>query len=76
MNERPDNPDTDKAVEQAAEHSDRATQERQEMARKSSLADAAEDTGERSELERQAEDHREAAYDEEQASAERPRDDD
>ena len=38
MSERRDHRDGDELVEEAAEHAERATQEREEMARKASLA--------------------------------------
>ena len=68
-------PGDDEAVEEAAEHAELAGQERQEMARKASLADAAPDGGETDKLERESEAHREAAYEQEAASADRAEDD-
>ena len=62
------------AIEEAAEHADRAGQEREEMRRKASLAEATDDERHSDELERDAEAHREEAYQREDAAADRASD--
>jgi hypothetical protein len=74
MNERADNQDDDEPAQEAAEHAERAADERQEMTRKANLAGAADDGGEADRLARESEDHREAAYEQEVASSERAQD--
>ena len=70
MNERPDNGDEDEDVQLAAEHAERAGQERQQQRRKASLAGDADDPGEADELECESGHHRQAAGEEEAASSE------
>lgn len=66
--------DSRAAIEEAAEHADRAAEEREEMRRKASLAEAADDAQQAGELEREAEVHREESYEHEDAAADRARD--
>ena len=71
MQEQPRQDDGDEVAEEAAEHAERAEEERREMTRKATLAEDADDAGESDQLERESEAHREAAYDREDAAAER-----
>jgi hypothetical protein len=71
MSEPDHSEDSREAIDEAAEHADRATEERQEMRRKASLADATDDARHAGKLEREAEAHKEEAYDREDASADR-----
>ena len=71
--EQPPDHDDDEVVEEAAEHAERAGQERQEMKRKATLADAADEPRDTDELERESEAHRQAAYEREDAASDRAR---
>lgn len=64
-------PDNHEAIEEAAEHADRAGEEREEMRRRASLAEATDDPDRAGELAREADEHKEEAYEQEEASAER-----
>jgi hypothetical protein len=66
--------DSQPAIEEAAEHAERATEEREEMRRKASLAAATDDAHRAETLEREAEGHQEEAYAREDASADRAQD--
>jgi hypothetical protein len=66
---RDDEQDGDELVEEAAEHAERAVQEREEMARKASLAGSADNGDETAGLESEVETHRQAAEDQEAASS-------
>jgi hypothetical protein len=72
--EQPQEHNDDEAAEEAAELAERATQEREEMKRKATLADAADDDREAEQLERETDAHREAAYEHEDAASDRARD--
>jgi hypothetical protein len=74
MINRPQGGDEDEAVQEAAEHAELTGDERQEMVRKASLAGAAENAGERDELESDAQGQ--AAEAQEAASADRAADGD
>jgi hypothetical protein len=63
--------DSHEAIQEAAEHADRAGEQREEMRRKASLAEATDDPGRAGELDREAEAHKDEAYEEEDASADR-----
>jgi hypothetical protein len=76
MNARFGNEDGDEVVEEAAEQAERASQERREMARKASLAGAADDVGDRGELKRESDAHGEAADEREARSSARAHDGD
>jgi hypothetical protein len=71
MSESDHTDDRRQAVQEAAEHADRAGEERQEMRRTASLAEATDDSRRADELAREAEAHKSEAYVEEDASAER-----
>jgi hypothetical protein len=71
---QPPQHENDEAAEEAAEHAERATQEREEMKRKATLADATDDDRETEQLEREADAHRDAAYEREDAAADRAQD--
>ena len=71
MSESDHTDDRDQAVQEAAEHADRAAEERQEMRRTASLAEATDDSHRAEKLSREAEAHKSEAYAEEDASAER-----
>jgi hypothetical protein len=62
VTEEPGPAPEDDDVQAAAEHADRAVQERREMARKASQAAAADGDTERSELERESEHHGVASH--------------
>jgi hypothetical protein len=55
----------DEDVQAAAEHADRAVQERREMARAASRAEAADDEAETSELDQASSEHGHAAHEQE-----------
>lgn len=59
------------AIEEAAEHADRAGEEREEMRRKASLSDATDDDRRAEELAREVDAHKDEAYEQEDASADR-----
>jgi hypothetical protein len=74
MSESRHDDERDDAAEQAAERAERATQERDEMRRKATLADDADSAGEGDQLERESEAHRQAAYEQEGAASDRAND--
>ncbi len=65
MTEEPGPSLEDDTVQAAAEHAERAVQERREMARKASQAEAADGDAESSELERESEQHGDASHEQE-----------
>ncbi len=71
MSEPDQGKDSREAIQEAAEHADRATEEREEMRRKASLAETTDDARHADDLTRQAEEHQEEAYEQERASADR-----
>lgn len=71
MNEPDQRRDSQEAIEEAAEHADRASEEREEMRRKASLAETTDDARRAGGLAREAEEHKEEAYEQEGASADR-----
>lgn len=62
------------AIQEAAEHAERAAEERREMRRRASLAEATDDPRDADRLTREAQTHKERAYEHEDASAERAHD--
>ena len=74
MSEPDQGKDSQDAIQEAAEHADRATEEREEMRRKASLAETTDDARHAGDLTRQAEEHQEEAYEQERASADRAAD--
>jgi hypothetical protein len=76
MTTRSGSEDDDEVVEEAAEHAERASQERREMARKASVAGAADDAGDHDELERESDAHGDAADEHEAAASARAHDTD
>ena len=74
MGQPSEDEDRDESVEEAAEHAERAGQERQEMKRKATLAEDADKPAEIDELERESEAHRQAAYEREDAASDRAHD--
>jgi hypothetical protein len=65
MTEEPGPAPEDEDIQAAAEHAERAVEERDEMARKASQAEAADGDAESSELERESEQHGEASHEQE-----------
>jgi hypothetical protein len=74
MTEEPGPAPEDEDVQAAAEHAERSVQERREMARKASQAEAADGNAETSELERESEQHGEASHEQEAKADESARD--
>ena len=71
MNEPDQRTYSQEAIEEAAEHADRASEEREEMRRKASLAETTNDDRRAGRLAREVEEHKEEAYEQEHASADR-----
>jgi hypothetical protein len=71
MSEPDHTEDTREAIEEAAEHADRAGEERQEMRRRASLAETTDDPRRAGKLAREAEAHKAEAYEHEEAAADR-----
>jgi hypothetical protein len=74
MREEPGPAPEDEDVQAAAEHAERAVEERDEMARKASKAEAADGAAESSELERESEQHGDASHEQEAEADESARD--